>query len=77
MSIYTTKRFWAGTVERAVKTFAQAMLALIGTSAVAINAIDWVMVLATASTAALLSVLTSIATPETAATTPKPIDPEE
>ncbi|NMX02803.1 holin [Mobiluncus mulieris] len=72
MNTYLNRNFWAGTAERAIKTFAQAALALIGTSAVAINTIDWTMVLASAATAALLSVLTSIATPETATRTPTP-----
>ncbi|NMW64443.1 hypothetical protein HHJ78_02590 [Mobiluncus mulieris] len=65
-SIYAGKLFWIGVGERAVKTFAQALVALIGTSAVAIHTLDWPVMLSTATTAALLSVLTSIATPETA-----------
>lgn len=73
MNTYLNRNFWAGTLERAIKTFAQATLALIGTSAVAINTIDWTMVLATAATAGLLSVLTSIATPETATRTVTPL----
>ncbi|MDD7541188.1 MAG: holin [Mobiluncus porci] len=64
--VYGSKLFWSGAFERAVKTFAQALIASIGTSAVAINAVDWPVVLATAATACLLSVLTSLATPSTA-----------
>lgn len=51
--------------ERALKTFAQALLALIVVGT-AINEIDWVTALATAATAAVVSLLTSI----TAATGP-------
>ncbi|NMW65974.1 hypothetical protein HHJ78_10810 [Mobiluncus mulieris] len=65
-SIYAGKLFWAGMCERAVKTFAQSLVALIGTSTVAIHTLDWGMMLSTAATAAVLSVLTSLATPETA-----------
>lgn len=68
MSIYMKKTFWAGTAERAVKTLAQAALAMIGTNTVAITDLDWQHILAVAATAAVVSVLTSLATPETAAT---------
>lgn len=86
MSIYMKKTFWAGTAERAVKTLAQAALAMIGTNAVAITHLDWANILAVAATAAVVSILTSLATPETAAVlkdvrvemvaapTPPPID---
>ena len=45
---------------RAIKTFAQAALAQIP-AAVFIAEVDWIVVLGTALTAALLSVLTSVA----------------
>ena len=45
---------------RAIKTFAQTMLATIGTTAV-IEAVNWKVVLSASLLAALLSVLTSIA----------------
>ena len=46
---------------RAVKTAAQTALATIGTTAVAITALDWSQVLAVSATAAVLSLLTSVA----------------
>lgn len=45
---------------RAVKTFAQAAVAAIGTTAV-LSAVDWKLVFGTAVLAAILSMLTSIA----------------
>lgn len=57
----TTLAFWRATVERAVKTFAQALLALIGTGAVGVTALNWPQLLSVSATAALLSVLTSVA----------------
>ena len=45
---------------RALKTFAQTMIATIGTTAV-IGAVDWKIVISASLLAALLSVLTSIA----------------
>lgn len=45
---------------RAIKTFAQTMIATIGTTAV-IEQVDWRVVLSASALAALLSVLTSIA----------------
>lgn len=69
MSIYMKTAFWTGTAERAVKTLAQATLAMIGTNTIAITDLDWQHILAVAATAAVVSILTSLATPETAAST--------
>lgn len=55
------KRFWIAATERAVKTFAQTLIALIGTTAVTIVDLDWLQMLGVSATATLLSVLTSIA----------------
>ena len=55
------KRFWIAAAERAVKTFAQTLIALIGTGAVGIMSLDWAQMLSVAATATLLSVLTSLA----------------
>jgi len=46
---------------RAVKTFAQALAAEIGTGAVGIVQLDWPQMLGVAATAAVLSLLTSVA----------------
>lgn len=54
--------FWAYAGERAVKTFAQAGLAFLGTGAVGIFAVDWAGFFSISGGAALLSVLTSIIT---------------
>lgn len=45
---------------RAVKTAAEAALACIGTSAVAITSLDWPQVAAVSATAAVVSLLVSI-----------------
>lgn len=55
-----SKQFAKDTLERAVKTFCQALLALF-TVGVSITNIDWGQALAVAATAALVSILTSIA----------------
>lgn len=56
------REFWSYSGERAVKTFAQAALAYLGTGTVGILSIDWVGMLSVSAGAALLSILTSIAT---------------
>ena len=54
------KLFWVAAGERAVKTFAQSLVALFAAGVTILN-IDWQQGLAVAATAALVSVLTSIA----------------
>lgn len=57
-----TTEFWKSTAERAIKTFAQTLVAIIGVNvAVPIWQIGWQEVLGVAATATVLSVLTSIA----------------
>lgn len=57
----TTGAFWAAALERAVKTAAQTAVALIGTGAVGITSLDWVQIGSIAATAAVVSILTSLA----------------
>lgn len=56
----TDRAFWVATGERAVKTFAQSLIALFA-AGVTILSIDWRQAVAVAGTAALLSVLSSVA----------------
>ena len=56
-----SREFWIDTLERAVKTFAQAAVAVIGANAVGVTDIDFAVVASVAGLAALLSVLSSIA----------------
>lgn len=56
-----SESFWKAASERALRTFAQALAALIGAGAVNVIDVDWPANLGIAATAALLSVLTSIA----------------
>lgn len=55
-----SRQFWEDTAERAIKTAAQAILAVF-VAGVTIMSVDWVDTLAIGATAALVSVLTSIA----------------
>ena len=57
-----TKDFWKCAGIRALRTFCQSVVALVGTDAVNILDIEWPVVLGIAATTALLSFLTSIAT---------------
>ena len=56
------KQFWRATGIRAIKTFCQTAVALIGTNAVGVTSVDWVGVASGAALAGVISVLTSIAT---------------
>jgi hypothetical protein len=53
--------FWKATFERAVKSFAQSLLALLSAQQLGLFDVDWVTTTSTAGMVALLSVLTSLA----------------
>lgn len=55
------KNFWKAALIRAIKTFAQAMVAQIGAGSVGIVAFDWVGALSVSAMAAVLSIFTSLA----------------
>ena len=57
----TRLEFWEAALIRAIKTFAQAMLAVVGTDAVGITDVDWVAAAEVGALAAVLSLLTSVA----------------
>lgn len=59
MNIFS-REFVVAAGERAIKTFAQALIAVFAAGVTILN-IDWTQALAIAGTAALLSILTSIA----------------
>lgn len=65
-----TLSFWKDAAVRAVKTFAQVVLALLGTGYVGITSLDWAHLLGVASTAALASVLTSVSSLSTVGSKP-------
>lgn len=52
--------FWAQTAERAVKTFAQASVALLTGDGLNLLTVDWQNVVSVAALAAVVSVLTSV-----------------
>lgn len=56
------KRFMKASGIRAIKTFCQTAVSLIGTNTLGVTQVDWVGVLSGASLAAVLSVLTSVST---------------
>lgn len=60
MSEESIKKWLIAAAVRAVKTAAQTALAAMGTTMVAITALDWPQIAALSATAAVASVLTSI-----------------
>lgn len=63
MGKLTSKQWWAKAAERAIKTFAQAILAGAGTNAI-LSFASWRQLVIVAITAAILSIFTSIASIE-------------
>jgi len=55
-----TRLFLEDSAERAVKTFAQALLGVLAVQGVTISTVHWGTSLAAAGTAALISLLTSV-----------------
>ena len=55
------KKFWLAALERAVKTFAQAAVAIITAGDTGLLDVDWVQVASVSGLAAVVSVLTSVA----------------
>ena len=56
-----SKQFWKAALIRAIKTFAQAMVAQIGAGSIGIMEFDWVTALSVSAMALVLSVFTSLA----------------
>jgi hypothetical protein len=56
-----TAYFWKSALERALKSFAQALLAVVGAGQLGVLDVSWRPALSTAAMAAVLSVLTSMA----------------
>ena len=78
----TSKTFWADAIERAIKTAAQAAIAIAGTDLAGILEVDWVQLVSAAGLAAVLSLLTSVSsggigTKNTAGLTKTPVVTED
>ena len=56
-----TREFWLAAAERAIRTFAQSLAAVLAAGATGLLGVDWVGALSTSGLAALLSLLMSIA----------------
>lgn len=70
-----TAAFWRGATERAIKTFAQALVAVIGVGAVGLLDVDWIGAVSAALLATVVSLLTSIGNADfTAGATPVVIE---
>lgn len=54
--------FFTETAERAVKTFCQTALGMLGVGGIGIMEVDWVSIVSVSMTALVISVLTSIVT---------------
>jgi hypothetical protein len=59
MNVFT-KKWWIATGIRALKTFAEGALAVIGTQAVFVNDVDWLAVLSGGALAAAVCFLLSL-----------------
>lgn len=57
----TTGQFWIDTLERAIKTMAQVVVATVGTGAVGITSLDWAQIGSLAATAGVVSIMMSLA----------------
>lgn len=60
MSFWTSKLWWSQAFERMLKTFAQALLSVIGVNAVGLVDVGWTGALSVAGLALVVSFLTSV-----------------
>lgn len=73
-----TREFWKGATERALKTFVQTFIAVLGVTAGAVYTVDgvkslpWASALITATVSAVLSLATSLGSPSFVAGPPAP-----
>ncbi|MBQ1122656.1 holin [Streptomyces sp. B15] len=58
----TTAAFWKATVERMVRTFAQAVLGIVGADGLGVLDVDWGAALSVGGLAGLVALLTAVAT---------------
>ena len=82
-----TRRFWVDAAERAIRTFAQALIGAITAGLVVTDAAQWKAAGIAAAVAALVSLLTSVAASGVgdqdspsllpAAQQPEPVDPDD
>lgn len=54
--------FWKATLVRAIRTFAESMLAFIGTGAIVLKDVDWLAALSAGALGFVLAVLLALAT---------------
>ena len=57
-----TWEFWKATLIRAIRTFAEAMLAYIGTGAIVLKDVDWLAALSAGAMGFVIAVLMALAT---------------
>lgn len=57
-----TKEFWKATLVRAIRTFAESMLAYIGTGAIVLKDVDWIAALSAGGLGFVIAVLMALAT---------------
>ena len=57
-----TWEFWKATLVRAVRTFAEAMLSFIGTSALVLKDVDWLAALSAGGLGFICAILLALAT---------------
>ena len=62
MIVLFTWEFWKATLIRAIRTFAESMLAFIGTGAIVLKDVDWLAALSAGSLGFVLAVLLALAT---------------
>ncbi|MFE0875342.1 holin [Streptomyces smyrnaeus] len=57
-----TAAFWKATAERAVRTFAQAVLGIVGADGLGVLDVDWAEAFSVGGLAAVVALLTAVAT---------------